>query len=145
MKFQSNQNIFLLFSGGNLLVEFPEGYTIVRYFPGGIAMKYGKFQGIKMFGNSRDPNKMSLFQWAFFIASLEFLARVYNCKIFSRELKCLEIPGDPNKMSLFQGAFFIASLQFPGRVYNCKIFSGGYSNEIRKFQGIKMFGNSTGP
>ena len=63
----------------------------------------------------------------------------------SKELKCLEIPGDPNKMSLFQGAFFIASLEFPGRVYNCKIFSGGYSNEVRKFQGIKMFGNSRGP
>ena len=98
---------------------------------------------------------MSLSQGAFFIASLEFPGRVYNCKIFSggiaikygnsKELKCLEIPGDPNKMSLFQGAFFIASLEFPGRVYNCKIFSGGYSNKVRKFQGIKMFGNSRGP
>jgi hypothetical protein len=35
--------------------KFQGGYTIVRYFPGGIAMKYGKFQGIKMFGNSRGP------------------------------------------------------------------------------------------
>jgi hypothetical protein len=85
--------------------NFQGGYTIVRYFPGGIAIKYGN----------------------------------------SKELKCLEIPGDPNKMSLFQGAFFIASLEFPGRVYNCKIFSRGYGNEIRKFQGIKMFRNSRGP
>jgi hypothetical protein len=78
---------------------------------------------------------MSLFQGAFFIASLEFPGRVYNCKIFSggtamkygnsKELKCLEIPGDPNKMSLFQGAFSSPPWNFQGGYTIVRYFPGG--------------------
>ncbi len=45
-KFQSNQNISLLFPEGISSWNFQGGYTILRYFPGGMGMKYGKFQRI---------------------------------------------------------------------------------------------------
>ncbi len=69
-KFQSNQNISLLFPEGISSWNFQGGYTIIRYFPGGMAMKYGKFQGIyinnKMFGNFRGPKQNVTFSRGLF-------------------------------------------------------------------------------
>jgi hypothetical protein len=66
-------------------------------------MKYGNSKELKCLEIPGDPNKMSLFQGAVFIASLEFPGRVYNCKIFSRGYGN-EIRAVPN-ITLFQGAF----------------------------------------
>ncbi len=102
MEIPGNPNKMSHFSKGLFFIppwNFQGGYTILRYFPGGMSMKYGKFQGIyinnKMFGNSRGPKQNVTFQGAFlhfFPWNFQGGYAIQRCFPWGYDNESLEIP-----------------------------------------------------